>query len=376
VNIKAKYHIPQANPGAVYKAYRVDFNEAVDRVLERGWYILGEEGKAFEEEFALWSGTTHGVGVASGTDALELALRALDIKAGDLVATVSHTAVATASAILRAGAVPLFVDILEDTFTMDPESLEKAFFSHKSQIRTVLPVHLYGHPVDMQAIMEVAGKFDVPIVEDCAQAHGATLGDRKAGTFGVMSAFSFYPTKNLGAFGDAGAVLTSDENLYRRLTALRQYGWEKRNESTLKGVNSRLDEVQAAILRVRLVHLADENHRRRSIAQRYDSGLAGTTLSLPVQRTGSTHVYHQYVVRHPQRDQLMQDLGEVGIGTAIHYPVPIHLQPAFSGSSIAQGGLPVTERVCREIFSLPIYAQLTDGEVDSIIEEITQWDDR
>ena len=239
-----KYNIPQANPGAAYWANKDAFDEAVRRVLEGGWYILGEEVGAFEEEFAGWTGAAYGTGVASGTDALEIALRALDIGTGDLVATVSHTAVATASAIMRTGAVPLFVDILDDTFTMDPDALEEVLASHEGQIRAVIPVHLYGHPADMPAIMKAAGKFGVPVVEDCAQSHGASLGGRQTGTFGIMSAFSFYPTKNLGAFGDAGAVLTDDENLYQRLAALRQYGWEKRNESTLKGINSRMDEAK------------------------------------------------------------------------------------------------------------------------------------
>ena len=354
-----------ANPHANYLAHKEEIDSAVRRVLEGGWYILGEEVAAFEREFAAYLGVSDAIGVGNGTDAIHLALRACGIGVGHEVITVSHTAIATVAAIELAGATPVLVDINPGTFTMDPERLAETLVVRRTnKLKAIVVVHLYGHPADMPAILEIARRHNLLVVEDCAQSHGALLDGRKTGTFGDVAAFSFYPTKNLGALGDGGAIATSNVEIAARARLLRQYGWRERYISELAGMNTRLDEMQASILRVKLHYLDAENTRRRQIASFYNAALLSTGLLLPQARPLASHVYHQYAVRSERRDELQAGLKQAGIGTAILYPKPAHLQPAYQGRLEAgSGGLEHSERVCREILCLPMHPQLSDKEV-------------
>jgi dTDP-4-amino-4,6-dideoxygalactose transaminase len=349
-----------ADPRAQYLAHKEEIDAAVARVLDSGWYIMGRECEAFEREFAVWQGTSHCIGVGSGTDALHLALAALNIGIGDEVITVSHTAVATVSAIELVGAEPVLVDIEPYTYTMDPHALEAAITPRS---KAVIPVHLYGHPADMPVIMDIARRRGLFVIEDCAQAHGATLGGQKVGTFGHMACFSFYPTKNLGALGDGGAVTTNDEALAEKVRLLHQYGWKNKFISEIPGWNSRLDELQAAILRIKLSHLNDDNAKRAAIAGMYAVELKGLGFELPIPREDVGHVYHLYVVRAPRRDHVLAALRERGVGAAIHYTQPIHLQPAYKRLGVS---LPETERAAAEILSLPMFPELNREDVLSV----------
>jgi dTDP-4-amino-4,6-dideoxygalactose transaminase len=365
--------VPQTDPRAGYLADRARIDAAIARVLEGGAYILGNEVEAFEREFAAYVGCRHAVGVASGTDALVLALRALDLGPEDYVATVSHTAVATIAAIELAGARPLLLDIDPVTYTLDPAALERALAQPPGRIAAIIPVHLYGQAADLDVILPLARRHGVRVIEDCAQSHGASLRGRRLGSFGDLAAFSFYPTKNLGAIGDGGAVVTSDDALATRLNELRQYGWRQRYVSAITGMNSRLDEIQAAILRVKLTTLDADNARRQAIAAAYDAGLAATGLRLPARRRDASHVFHQYVLRASQRDALQQRLRARGIGTGIHYPVPVHAQPAYAGRvAIGPGGLGESERAAAEVLSLPIYPQLGADTIAQVIAAIAE----
>jgi dTDP-4-amino-4,6-dideoxygalactose transaminase len=353
--------IPQADPRAGYRAHKAELDAAIARVLEGGAYILGPEVEAFERAFAAYIGVGHGIGVASGTDALILALRALELSPGDYVATVSHTAVATVAAIELAGARPLLVDIDPRTMTLDAGALARAFAAPPGRIAAIVPVHLYGQAADLDAILPLARRHDARIVEDCAQAHGAMLGGRRLGSLGDIAAFSFYPTKNLGGIGDGGMVVTGDGALARRVRALREYGWRERYVSDTASTNSRLDPLQAAILGVKLAHLEADNAHRQEIAARYDAALAGAALTLPARRPGGTHVFHQYVVRHDRRDALRDALRGRGVGTLVHYPVPVHLQPAYRGRiAVAPDGLGESERAAATVLSLPVFPELGD----------------
>lgn len=369
--------LPFADPKANYQAHKDEIDTAVQRVLEGGWYILGPEVAAFEQEFAAALGVSHTVGVGSGTEALHLALRACGVGPGDAVLTVSHTAVATVAAVELAGATPVLVDIDPRTFTIDPNRLEDALRdcpAARLRPKAVVPVHLYGHPADMPAVLDVARRYDLRVIEDCAQAHGAALQGRKVGSWGDVAAFSFYPTKNLGALGDGGAVVTNAPDLAARARLLREYGWRDRYVSELPGMNSRLDEVQAAILRVKLRYLDQENARRRELARSYEGLLAASPLRLPQAPSQVEHVYHLYVVRSVHREPLRSYLRENGVSTAIHYPAPVHLQPAYESRVIlGSGGLPETEQACREILSLPMYPQMTDEQVRHVGERIARW---
>lgn len=367
MSIERPIEVPQTDPRAGYMAHQAEIDSAIHRVLNSGWYILGPEVESFEKEFASFIGVHQAIGVASGTDALELSLRACNVGPGDLVFTVSHTAVATIAAIELTGAIPVLVDIDPITYTMDPNSLEASLECHPKGIpKAVIPVHLYGHPADMQAIVGLARRYNLYVIEDCAQSLGAKLEKRMAGTFGDLAAFSFYPTKNLGAMGDGGMVVTNNSDLAERVRLLQQYGWQKRYISDIPGGNSRLDELQAAILRVKLLYLDEENIRRQSLAQTYNSLLADSGLTLPALRQDVIHVYHQYVVCLPQRDPLMKYLRKAGIGTLIHYPVPVHLQPAYQNRLPLVVPLPWTEQLAREIQSLPMFPQLRDEHVQYI----------
>ncbi|MGA2585577.1 MAG: DegT/DnrJ/EryC1/StrS family aminotransferase [Candidatus Aminicenantales bacterium] len=366
--------VPQTDPKAGYLAHQAEIDSAIQRVLNSGWYILGREVESFEQEFAAYIGVHHAVGVANGTDALELSLRACDVGPGDLVFTVSHTAVATVAAIELAGATPVLVDIDPVSYTMDTNSLETAL-SHlpDGKPKAVIPVHLYGHPADMSSIMKLAKRHDLYVIEDCAQSHGATLEKRKTGGWGDIAAFSFYPTKNLGALGDGGMVVTDNSVLAERVRLLQQYGWRERYISDIPGGNSRLDELQAAILRVKLRHLDEENAQRRNLAQAYNAVLANTGLSLPKIRPGATHVYHQYVVRLPQRDTLKNYLRTMGVGTLIHYPAPVHLQPAYRDRLPLVASLARTEEIARQVLSLPMFPQLSDDQVRHVGESVVRF---
>lgn len=359
--------IPQSNPKAGYLAHREHIDLAVRRVLESGWYILGEEVAAFEVEFAAQMGAAWSVGVASGTDAIELALRALGVGVGDKVITVSHTAVATVAAIARIGATPLFVDIDAQRYTLDPDSLRQMMLTEIGQTaKAIVVVHLYGQAADLPEITKIARQYRLSIVEDCAQAHGASLNGQAVGTWGDLGCFSFYPTKNLGALGDGGAVIGNAPELQQKVALLRTYGWKERYISDEFGVNSRLDELQAAILRARLPFLDSENTRRRAIANRYDEVLSGLGIGLPWRTLEGTHVFHQYVIRTRQRDSLMTLLREHGVGTLVHYPRAVHQQPAYACPKYMPVSLTRTESVVDEILSLPMHPALEDKEIDLI----------
>jgi dTDP-4-amino-4,6-dideoxygalactose transaminase len=364
--------IPQTDPRVGYLAQRIAIDAAIARVLDGGVYILGREVEVFEAAFADFVGVAHAIGVASGTDAIEIALRACGIGSGDLVFSVSHTAVATIAAIERAGATPVLVDVEPGTYTMAPRELLRVLQSPPAgRPAAVLLVHIYGQPAELSALTEIARIHGLRLIEDCAQSHGALYRGRAVGSFGDIACFSFYPTKNLGALGDGGMVVTNDPALAAALREIREYGWCERYVSARAGINSRLDPIQAAILGVKLRSLEADNARRQVIADRYDKGLTGLPLALPARRPQATHVFHQYVIRLAERDALRAALQAGGIGSGIHYPVPAHQQPAYSGRlACGPSGLGVTERAAPQILSLPIYPQISDEAVDRVIAEI------
>jgi len=342
----------------------------IERVVGSGWYILGPEVKSFETAFAAYVGTKHVVGVGSGTDAIALALRAMGVGAGDEVITVGNTATATVAAVRMVGAMPVFADITED-FTIDSKDLEKRI---TSKTKTVIPVHLYGFPADMDAISVIAKQRGIFILEDCAQAHGATIRGKRVGTFGDAAAFSFYPTKNLGGLGDGGAIATDDAQLAERLKRLRQYGWEKRDDASEEGVNSRLDEIQAALLLWGLGHLDEWNTRRAVIAEQYRSGLTNPEITIPSEDDGVRKgVWHLFMVRVADRARFMKHMESEGIGTAIHYPTPIYRMPAYSFLGVNPDEYPMTERIVPEVVSLPIFPELTDPEVSTVIDAVNSY---
>lgn len=343
-----------------------DVRQAIDRVITRGWYILGPEVEAFEAEFAVASGARYAVGVGSGTDALALALRALGIGPGDEVITAALSAAFSGLAIQMAGATPVFVDLDPVRLTLDPRAAEAAV---TPKTRAIMPVHLYGQPADMAAIQALSARHRLALVEDACQAHGATAAGRPVGTFGECGAFSFYPTKNLGALGDGGAVITNDPALAARLKRLRNGGQIDRYHHEEFGVNSRLDELQAAVLRARLPRLPAWTARRRSLATAYRLALATTAVAVPAERDPG-HVYHLFVVQTPARDRFMAYLAERGIGTLIHYPVPLPRQTAFRQVST---DCPIADRICAEICSLPLYPQLQEVDIATVIEAIASW---
>jgi len=320
----------------------------------------------------------HAVGVASGTDAVVLALRALEIGRGHAVIAPSHTAVATIAAIEQVGAQPILIDVDPVNYTITAAGIEAALDGRRDfggcRPAAVIPVHLYGNPADMTAILDVARRHGLKVIEDCAQSHGAGLNGRRTGSFGDLAAFSFYPTKNLGAFGDGGLVATNDGQLAARIRALREYGWQQRYVSSFPGVNSRLDEIQAAILRIKLTRLDADNDRRRRIALQYRAGLIDPDIGVPSCTDGAEHVFHQFVIRVAgNRDGFRTFLDVRGIGTAIHYPFPVHRQPAYCDRGLTFEDLRITDELCSEIVSLPIYPQLIDAEVDRVISTIDEW---
>jgi dTDP-4-amino-4,6-dideoxygalactose transaminase len=354
-----------------YRRIEEEILLAQKTVLERGRFILGEEVSSFEEEFALYCGARFGVGVGSGTDALFLALKAANIGEGDEVITVSHSFIATAMAISRTGAKPIFVDIDPEVYTMDPNVLEDLLKKRKRRrVKAVLPVHLYGHPAEMDAIIDIAHRYHLMVIEDACQAHGAEYQEKKVGSIGIMGCFSFYPTKNLGAYGDGGMVVTNEKKYYERLRLLRRYGEKKKYEHVVRGWNSRLDEIQAAILRVKLKYLDQWNGERRKKALMCKRLLEDTEVTCPVEKEQARHVYHLFVIRTKKRNALQVFLKEKGIEILIHYPVPIHLQRAYTELGYRRGDLPVTEKVAHEILSLPFYPELTTEEMREVQEQV------
>lgn len=350
-------NIPLVDLGAQYQPLKSDILARVSEVLEGMHLFLGPNVQALEAEFAAFCEVRHAIGVSDGTTALQLALRACGVQQGDEVITVSHTFIATAEAIALLGATPVFVDIDPLTYTMDPRQIEARI---TPRTRAIIPVHLYGQPADMDPILEVADRHGLHVVEDACQAHGARYKGRRAGGLGHMAAFSFYYSKNLGAYGEGGMVTTGDDHLAAQLRILRDHGSPERYQHEVIGLNGRLDEIQAAILRAKLPHLEAWNAERRTAAQHYGELLSGVPeVSVPRVAGYAEPVFHLYVIRAAERDRLVNHLREQGVGVGIHYPVPCHLQPAFHGLGYRKGDLPVTEQVAGQIISLPIYAELS-----------------
>jgi dTDP-4-amino-4,6-dideoxygalactose transaminase len=352
-----------ADPKSGYLAAKTEIDASIARVLTSGTYIHGPELATFEKEFANFLGANGCAGVANGTDAIELGLRALGVGSGDCVATVANTVTATAAAIVATGAEPVFVEIERGTMLMDARALESTLRADTARrIKAIVPVHLYGQACDMPAIMAAARAHGAKVLEDCAQAHGSQIGGRTAGTWGDLAAFSFYPTKNLGALGDAGAVVGGDGAALERVRLLRQYGWRTRYVSDEHGRNSRLDELQAGILRARLTRLAAENAHRETLAQFYRTALAGADVMLPKVEAGRTHTWHQFVIRSPRRDALKASLEAKGIFCGVLYPVPIYRQRAYAQPV----SLPETEAACAEVLSLPLHPGLTLADAERV----------
>jgi dTDP-4-amino-4,6-dideoxygalactose transaminase len=341
-------------------ALRDELDAAIARVLDSGHYILSEELVRFESAFASACGASHSVGVASGTDAITIALLAAGVEAGDEVITASNTCIPTIVGIERAGARPVLADVDAETYTLDPAEVERRL---TPRTRAILPVHLYGQPADMDALSSLADSHGLRLIEDCAQAHGASVNGRPAGSLGIAAAFSFYPTKNLGALGDAGAVVTQSAEVAERSRLLRNYGERERFEHVLRGLNSRLDPLQAAILSTKLPGLGAAVGRRRKLAALYDEALAGTSVVAPATVEGREHSYHLYVVQAPDRDAFRAALDEAGVATAVHYPTPVHRQPAYRDLDVP-GGFPVAEALCERVVTLPLSETHTDEEIE------------
>src|SRR5438309_568066 len=369
----ATQEIPLVDLKAQYATIRDEVRKAIDDVLESMQLTIGPNVKAFDEEFARYIGTKHSVGVGSGTDALQLAIRACGVSSGDEVITVSHTFFATVEAILYANARPILVEVDERTMNMDAAAVAAAI---TPRTKAIIPVHLYGRTVDLKPLRQIAQDRNIMIIEDAAQAHGALLDDgKKAGAGGRVNCFSFYCSKNLGAYGEAGSITTNDEKLADDLRALREHGQSTRYYHPIVGYNARLDEIQAAILRIKLRHLDEWNARRQAIAARYNRQLAGLDVITPEIPTGGRHVFYCYAIRVPggRRDALRAYLTERGIGTQIHYPVPIHMQEAAQFLGYRKGDLPVTEKVAGEVLSLPMFAELNDAQIDRVATSVTEF---
>lgn len=343
---------------------------AMESVLDRAWYVLGEEGRSFESEWAEWLNCKHAIGVSSGTDALYLACLGLNISSGDEVIAPANTCVPTISAIRSTGATVVLADVDPETLTLDPASIEKAI---TPRCKAIVPVHLYGHPCDMNPIQHLAQQHNLAIIEDCAQAHGARYKGKPCGTLGTLAAFSFYPSKNLGAFGDAGAVVCNDDDLAHYIAQLRVYGETERYIHEHEGINSRLDEVQAAVLRIKLPFLSQWHQERRRLASLYTEVITHPAIRIPLEADWAESSYHLYVIRTEQRDALQAYLAENGIGTLIHYPIPVHLQPAYAYMPYEQGDFPHSEQAANEVLSLPLYPGLSDESVAEVCRVLNGW---
>lgn len=355
--------VPFLDLAAQVRALRPELDAAIGRVLDSGHFVLGREVEAFERELAARFGARDAVAVANGTEAIQLALEALGVGAGDEVITSPLSAAFTALAVLRAGARPVFAEVDPRTLNLDPEAAERAV---TARTKALLPVHLYGHPADMQPLQELAGRRRLLLVEDACQAHGALYRGRPVGALAGLGALSFYPTKNLGALGDGGALLVNDADTATRLRRLRNGGQSDRYRHELVGLNSRLDELQAAVLRAKLGHLAAWTERRRALAALYLAELRGAGVALLEEQPYARAVYHLFVIRHPRRDALQAALAERGVGTLIHYPIPLHLQPAFASLGGKPGDLPAAEAAAREVLSLPLYPELSDAHARQV----------
>jgi dTDP-4-amino-4,6-dideoxygalactose transaminase len=361
--------VPFVDFRAHVAALRGELDAALARVLESGWFILGPEGEAFERELAAAFEAREAVAVGNGTEAIQLALEALGVGPGDEVVTSPLSAAFTALAVQRAGARPVFADVDPGTLNLAPEAVARAL---TPRTKALLPVHLYGHPADLDPLLELARSRAIPLVEDACQAHGAQYKGRSVGALAGIGALSFYPTKNLGALGDGGALLVNDPERAARLRRLRNGGQSDRYRHELPGINSRLDELQAALLRVKLRHLAAWTERRRALAALYRSELSGCGVVLPEEQPYARAVYHLFVIRHPLRDALRAALDERGIGTLIHYPIPLHLQPVFAPLGGRIGDCPVAERAAAEVLSLPLYPELTDAQAREVAAAVRE----
>lgn len=359
--------VPFVDLQAQYATIRERVQVAINEVLDTGWFILGRHVESFERAFAEYCGGGEAIGVGSGTEALHLALRACNVGPGDEVITVSNTFIATALAIDYVGATPVFVDIDPLTYTIDVTQIE-AYITPRT--KAIIPVHLFGQPADLDPILALAKTHNLYVIEDACQAHGAEYNGQRVGSIGDIGCFSFYPTKNLGAYGDGGLVLTRDPELAERVRLLRNYGQTRKYFHRLRGYNSRLDELQAAVLEAKLPYLDGWNEARRRIAACYDAGILAPHVTLPGVHENVRHVYHLYVIRTPYRDALQEWLSARGISTQIHYPLPIHGQEAYQNLGLSTGALPVTEQTCNEILSLPMYPELSDVQIDWVIESV------
>lgn len=363
--------IPFVDLRAQYHSIRDEVRSAMDDVLDSTQFILGEAVDRFERDFAAYVGVRHAVGVASGLDALSLALQATGVGAGDEVIVPANTFIATALAVSAAGATPVLVDCREDTYQIDPMLVERAI---TPRTKALMPVHLYGQAADMNALLGIADAHGLDVIEDAAQAHGATFEGRQCGAMGRAGCFSFYPGKNLGAYGDGGCVVTNDEDLAQNLRRLRNYGQRVKYEHACKGTNSRLDSLQAAVLGVKLKRLDAWNAARVAHAARYSRLLVASSVVPPVVDSRSTHVFHLYVIRASRRDELQKHLSDRGIQTGIHYPIPIHQQEAYLGLGQARGCFPVTEKAAQDVLSLPMFPELADGDIDRVVEAIADFE--
>lgn len=359
--------VPFLQLGDAVAEQRPAIDSAIRRVLDSGWYLLGPELEALEREWATWCGARHAIGVSNGLDAMHLILRAWGIGPGHEVIVPSNTYIASWLAVTMAGATPVPVEPEWDTCCLDPQQIEAAI---TPRTRAIMPVHLYGHPCDMPSILAIARRHGLKVIEDAAQAHGAEISGTRIGSHGDAIAWSFYPSKNLGALGDAGAVTTQDSELSSQLKMWRNYGSAVRYVNDVPGYNNRLEELHAAILRVKITALNEWNDRRARLAQRYQEGLVGLGLTLPVARPGVRHAWHLYTIRHPQRDAIKAALESAGIGTIIHYPIPPHQQKAYASLGLAGGSFPIAERIHREILSLPLGPHLSDDSQDLIISTL------
>ena len=363
--------IPFSDPSASYLAHKKEIDEATQRVLDSGWFVLGKEVENLEKEFAAFHGEDfHAVGVANGTDAIALCLRGRGLKNGDEVITPSHTAVATVAGIEQAGCMPVFADIDPNTRCIDPESIEKRI---SSKTRAIMPVHIYGQPAKMHRILEIAKAYSLALVEDCSQAHGAEIDGQIVGTFAEISAYSCYPTKNLGGTGDGGMILCRSKELAEKIKSLRQYGWNEARESIIPGFNSRLDELQAAILRVKLLHLVDDNAKRRSIALRYNAAFKDLPVTLPALAETQLHAMHLYVIECDRRNELMEFLRSHQIGASLHYALAVHQHAAYAHRIRGWENLPVTEQFYQRNLTLPMFPELSNDKVEHIISTVQNW---
>ena len=366
--------IPFSDPSASYQSHKDEIDQAIRRVLDSGWYVLGHEVESFEQEFAALHGSSFtSVGVANGTDAIALSLRALNLKEGDEVVTASHTAVATVAAIEQAGYKPVFADIDPITRCICPESLRSRI---SDKTRAIIPVHIFGQPCDMMEIMKIADEKNLFVLEDCAQAHAAEIHGKKVGVFGDLATFSCYPTKNLGALGDGGVILSKTGHYAEELKRLRQYGWNNQRESITPGFNSRLDEIQAAILRVKLKHLAKDNEKRRRIADQYDQSLRDLPLTLPHRSDAEKHAMHLYVIECEDRNELMNHLRKKGIGASLHYPLPVHRHKAYEGRVRGKDELSKTNAFYKKHMTLPMFPELNNEAINRITSSLQDWFDQ